>query len=61
LQSPRLVPASVQQPAWPDKALALALPFPRGFEIGTLPGAFSHPSRGDVDAFVMYRQLHSDN
>jgi ribosomal protein S18 acetylase RimI-like enzyme len=29
-----------------------------GFEIiGTLPGAFAHPTRGDVDAFVMYRKL----
>lgn len=29
-----------------------------GFEIvGTLPGAFRHPRRGFVDAFVMYKQL----
>ena len=29
-----------------------------GFEIvGRLPGAFQHPSRGFVDAFVMYRSL----
>jgi L-amino acid N-acyltransferase YncA len=29
-----------------------------GFEIvGRLPGAFHHPTRGFVDAFVMYRQL----
>lgn len=29
-----------------------------GFEIvGTLPGAFAHPVHGDVDAYVMYRQL----
>lgn len=29
-----------------------------GFEIvGRLPGAFDHPARGDVDAFVMYRTL----
>jgi ribosomal protein S18 acetylase RimI-like enzyme len=29
-----------------------------GFEIvGTLPEAFLHPSRGYVDAFVMYRRL----
>jgi ribosomal protein S18 acetylase RimI-like enzyme len=29
-----------------------------GFEIvGTLPGAFEHPSRGLVDAHVMYRSL----
>ena len=29
-----------------------------GFEIvGTLPGAFAHPSQGDVDAYVMYKRL----
>ena len=29
-----------------------------GFEIvGTLPGAFRHPTQGLVDAFVMYRRL----
>jgi L-amino acid N-acyltransferase YncA len=29
-----------------------------GFEIvGRLPGAFQHPTRGFVDAFVMFRQL----
>jgi len=29
-----------------------------GFAIvGTLPRAFQHPSRGYVDAFVMYRSL----
>jgi ribosomal protein S18 acetylase RimI-like enzyme len=29
-----------------------------GFAIaGRLPGAFAHPTRGDVDAFVMYRAL----
>lgn len=29
-----------------------------GFEIvGTLPGAFDHPALGEVDAYVMYRQL----
>ena len=29
-----------------------------GFEVvGTLPGAFRHPERGFVDAFVMYKQL----
>jgi GNAT superfamily N-acetyltransferase len=29
-----------------------------GFEIvGTLPGAFRHPTRGYVDAFVMYKKL----
>ncbi|MFT7486888.1 MAG: ribosomal protein S18 acetylase RimI-like enzyme [Candidatus Paceibacteria bacterium] len=30
----------------------------QGFEIvGTLPGAFKHPLRGPVDAFVMYKNL----
>jgi ribosomal protein S18 acetylase RimI-like enzyme len=30
-----------------------------GFEIvGTLPGAFAHPDKGDVDAFVMFRKLN---
>lgn len=29
-----------------------------GFQVvGTLPGAFSHPTLGDVDALVMYRKL----
>jgi ribosomal protein S18 acetylase RimI-like enzyme len=29
-----------------------------GFEtVGRLPGAFHHPTLGDVDAFVMYRKL----
>jgi ribosomal protein S18 acetylase RimI-like enzyme len=29
-----------------------------GFEVcGTLPGAFDHPTRGKVDALVMFRQL----
>ena len=29
-----------------------------GFAIvGTLPGAFAHPTRGFVDAYVMYREL----
>jgi ribosomal protein S18 acetylase RimI-like enzyme len=29
-----------------------------GFEVvGTLPGAFLHPDRGYVDAFVMYKRL----
>ena len=29
-----------------------------GFEIvGTLPGAFKHPTRGFVDAYVMVRKL----
>lgn len=29
-----------------------------GFEIvGTLPGAFEHPAKGFVDAYVMYRKL----
>jgi ribosomal protein S18 acetylase RimI-like enzyme len=31
-----------------------------GFAIvGTLPGAFAHPTRGYVDAFVMYRVLEA--
>ena len=31
-----------------------------GFEIvGTLPGAFLHPSKGFVDALVMYRQIQA--
>lgn len=31
-----------------------------GFDIvGTLPGAFQHPSQGYVDAFVMYKWLNS--
>lgn len=25
--------------------------------VGTLPGAFRHPSQGDVDAYVMFKQL----
>ncbi|MGI4748958.1 MAG: hypothetical protein ACRYGI_05430 [Janthinobacterium lividum] len=25
--------------------------------VGTLPSAFCHPTRGHVDAFVMYRTL----
>ena len=25
--------------------------------VGTLPGAFRHPTRGFVDALVMYKQL----
>jgi hypothetical protein len=25
--------------------------------VGRLPGAFAHPTRGDVDALVMYRTL----
>jgi ribosomal protein S18 acetylase RimI-like enzyme len=30
-----------------------------GFHIvGTLPGAFAHPTQGDVDAYVMYRRLN---
>jgi hypothetical protein len=29
-----------------------------GFRIvGTLPGAFMHPERGAVDAYVMWREL----
>jgi ribosomal protein S18 acetylase RimI-like enzyme len=32
-----------------------------GFKIvGTLPGAFRHPSRGYVDVFVMFRSLVND-
>lgn len=31
-----------------------------GFDIvGTLPGAFAHPSKGDVDAYVMYQTLEA--
>jgi ribosomal protein S18 acetylase RimI-like enzyme len=31
-----------------------------GFEIvGTLPGAFRHPSFGFVDAYVMFRDLRT--
>ncbi len=31
-----------------------------GYDIvGTLPGAFNHPTQGYVDAFVMYKQLGS--
>lgn len=37
---------------------AVALWQQLGFAIvGTLPGAFEHPSRGFVDAYVMYRDL----
>lgn len=37
---------------------AVALWQGMGFAIvGTLPGAFAHPARGDVDALVMYRVL----
>ena len=37
---------------------AVALWQQMGFAIvGTLPGAFAHPTLGDVDAFVMYRRL----
>lgn len=25
--------------------------------VGTLPGAFAHPTKGDVDAFVMFQKL----
>jgi hypothetical protein len=29
-----------------------------GFDVcGTLPGAFDHPTRGKVDALVMFRRL----
>jgi ribosomal protein S18 acetylase RimI-like enzyme len=39
---------------------AVALWQRMGFAIvGTLPGAFAHPTRGEVDAFVMYRRLYS--
>ena len=37
---------------------AVALWRSLGFEIvGTLPGAFRHPEKGFVDAYVMYREL----
>jgi L-amino acid N-acyltransferase YncA len=37
---------------------AVALWQSQGFEIvGRLPGAFRHPTQGDVDVFVMYRPL----
>jgi ribosomal protein S18 acetylase RimI-like enzyme len=37
---------------------AVALWQAMGFAIvGRLPGAFAHPTHGDVDAFVMYRHL----
>lgn len=37
---------------------AVALWERMGFAIaGTLPGAFSHPALGDIDAYVMYRRL----
>jgi ribosomal protein S18 acetylase RimI-like enzyme len=33
-----------------------------GFEVvGTLPGAFLHPERGYVDAFVMYKHLDAQS
>jgi L-amino acid N-acyltransferase YncA len=33
-----------------------------GFEIvGTLPAAFRHPQRGDVDVYVMFRSLADDS
>jgi ribosomal protein S18 acetylase RimI-like enzyme len=39
-----------------DRAVRLWQSF--GFEIvGRLPGAFHHPSRGYVDAYIMYRNL----
>jgi len=32
-----------------------------GFEIvGTLPGAFHHPEKGEIDVYVMYRSLLKD-
>ena len=37
---------------------AIALWQKLGFAIaGTLPGAFRHPRRGEVDAYVMYKRL----
>ena len=37
---------------------AVALWQGMGFEIvGTLPGAFEHPTEGDVDVYVMYQRL----
>ena len=37
---------------------AIALWHDLGFAtVGTLPGAFAHPTQGDVDALVMYRTL----
>ena len=37
---------------------AVALWQRMGFSIvGTLPGAFAHPTKGDVDAYVMFRSL----
>lgn len=39
-----------------DRAVRLWQTF--GFEIvGRLPGAFHHPTRGYVDAYIMYRNL----
>jgi len=39
--------------------LALRLWRKLGFEVvGTLPGAFHHPQRGYVDAYVMFRKLN---
>jgi ribosomal protein S18 acetylase RimI-like enzyme len=39
-----------------ERAVKLWLSF--GFEVvGRLPGAFNHPSQGDVDALVMFRTL----
>jgi len=39
-------------------ARAVALWTAMGFAtVGRLPGAFAHPTRGDVDALVMYRTL----
>jgi hypothetical protein len=32
-----------------------------GFKIvGTLPGAFHHPEKGEIDVYVMYRSLLAD-
>jgi ribosomal protein S18 acetylase RimI-like enzyme len=41
-----------------SNARAVALWQSFGFAIvGTLPGAFDHPNRGFVDAYVMFREL----
>ena len=29
--------------------------------VGRLPGAFSHPQQGFVDAFIMYKELSDRN
>lgn len=39
-------------------AAAVHLWMAMGFEVvGRLPGAFAHPTQGDVDALVMFRAL----